>query len=183
MPDQERGRLDNAIDRAVRGMMQVDPRPGLRHRVAERLHRPARRSLWIVPAFGTAALAVGIVAAALFMRSPQPQPALDHPVASVPSPVLPAPAPRRAATPETPAPPGSARTAAARAESIFGPRRDRVSAASVAITERPAAALPGAGASDLSAELPAFPPIAIPPIELPPIAVSPLIVSPVTIRR
>ena len=37
MPEERRGRLDHAIDRAVRDMMQVDPRPGLRHRVANRL--------------------------------------------------------------------------------------------------------------------------------------------------
>ncbi len=53
------GSLDGAIDEAVRVMMQVDPRPGLRNRVVRSIGAPPprRRALQ----FGFAALAVAMV--------------------------------------------------------------------------------------------------------------------------
>ena len=59
MPDERRGRLDRAIDRAVREMVQVDPLPGLRRRVDEQLHARAgsgaRRPPFMWPALAAAA--------------------------------------------------------------------------------------------------------------------------------
>ena len=70
MPNEVRGRLEDAIDRAVRGIMQVDPRPGLRHRVADRLTAPARRA-WLVPAYAAAVLAA-VIASIVMLRLPEP---------------------------------------------------------------------------------------------------------------
>jgi hypothetical protein len=69
-------RLDEAIDRAVRDMMDVDPRPGLTRRVLARLDEPLRGSLTVPVrrlAVAAAALAVVAIAAALLVnRTPAP---------------------------------------------------------------------------------------------------------------
>src|SRR5687767_12230853 len=84
MPDQGRGRLDTAIDRAVRGMMQIDPRPGLRHRVAGRLEAPGRRRLWLGPALASAALLAVVLVSIVWLRAPQTDPARAPQVAAAP---------------------------------------------------------------------------------------------------
>src|SRR6476619_1587649 len=60
-------RLDRAIDRAVREMMQVDPAPGLRRRVLSRIDAPvARRARPVMRyAFAAAALAVLVLSITL----------------------------------------------------------------------------------------------------------------------
>ncbi len=66
-------RLDDAIDRAVREMMSVDPRPGLSRRVLARLDEP--RTPWLtVPrrAAAAALVAVIVVAIVLVTRTPAP---------------------------------------------------------------------------------------------------------------
>ena len=43
----QRRAIDEAIDRAVGEMMEIDPRPGLRRRVQSRIEKPfGRRALW-----------------------------------------------------------------------------------------------------------------------------------------
>ena len=42
-------RVDRAIDRAVREMMQVDPPPGLRRRVLARLNDSTERRSYLLP--------------------------------------------------------------------------------------------------------------------------------------
>jgi hypothetical protein len=81
MPNETRGRFDTEIDRAVRGMMNVDPSPGMRHRVGARLDTaaPARRwhASWAVPAFAAAVVLLAVATAvALF-----PPPIADAPAA------------------------------------------------------------------------------------------------------
>ena len=170
MPDQEHGRLDNAIDRAVRGMMQIDPRAGLTHRVAERLHTPARRALWVTPAFAAAALAVAIFAGIPLLRAPQPPVPAEPPIAAAPSRPFPVTPSIGEPAPATP-PRSSVRNEPVPADSIFGPRRGQVTATSVPAPGSAAegrggpTARPSTGAGDR--ELIRSAPIAIDPIDAP----------------
>lgn len=188
-----RGRLDRAIDGAVRQLMTVDPAPDLRRRITDRLAEPARRA-WLVPAMAAAAVAVVVIATVLLQpQAPQPVPepsiarSQAQPAGSAPEPqpaaatpqsgsrVAPEPGPRPlgpvartapAAPLQTPAPPD-----------IFGPRTDRVSAANVHPEDSgvpvDAAQGPVTGVPDLEP----IDPIAIPPLVIEPIVVSPVIVS------
>src|SRR5262245_59697300 len=54
-------RLDRAIERAVREMMQVDPAPGLRRRVLSRINAPAERRALPVMRYAFAAAALGVL--------------------------------------------------------------------------------------------------------------------------
>lgn len=140
MPNEERGRLDSAIDRAVRGMMQVDPPPGLRHRVADRIETSRRRT-WVVPAFATAlAAAVVLILAVVLLRTPQVAPAPEPQLVSAPPAAPSEPPPQLSATTPRPdpepvasaaPPPQQTQTTRPSGESIFGEKTGRVSAANV----------------------------------------------------
>jgi len=71
-------RIDRAIDRAVRDMMQIDPPAGLRRRVLARLSdakRPQHHAPWAQIAFAiVAALLVVIAAPRMWYRAEQPMP-------------------------------------------------------------------------------------------------------------
>jgi hypothetical protein len=56
--DVREARLDRAIDRAVREMMQLDPPPGLRRRVLSRLNAPSQRRALLIMRYALAAAAV-----------------------------------------------------------------------------------------------------------------------------
>lgn len=91
MPNETRGRFDTEIDRAVRGMMNVDPSPGMRHRVRDRLDMPAparrRYTSWGIPAFAAAVVLLALAtAAALFRPSIADAPAAPE-LAAGPAPV------------------------------------------------------------------------------------------------
>jgi hypothetical protein len=75
--------LDAAIDRAVRDLMSVEPRAGLRERVlAELTGEPARAAWWPRLALGSAAVAVAaVVLLTVFNRPPELQPPVDRTVA------------------------------------------------------------------------------------------------------
>ena len=196
MPEERRGRLDHAIDSAVRDMVQVDPRPGLRYRVANRLaeveagaSRPvadafARRSTLLA----TAAAVVLVLAAFVWLREPSARPEAElvdstpaaSPVASVPAaPAASGPAPGPEPAPMAPAPrvvsPTAPRIPPAR-EGIFGERTGRIRAANVSAGRSPAVA-----DADLPVE-PALPLVdgGIQPLE--PITIEPIRVAPLTIR-
>lgn len=82
-------RLDDAIDRTVREMMNVDPGPGLSRRVLARLETP--RTPWLtVPQLAAAAalVAVTVVALVLVTRTPAP---VSQQVAVTPRPPVAAP--------------------------------------------------------------------------------------------
>ena len=128
--------LDDAIDGAVGDMMQLDPHPGLRRRVLSRLERSSRpRTLWtwgsweVVSAAAVLMLIVAVVGGRWrqtpveIAQTPTAPVALSAPVAPL--------APSAPVAPPVPAS-RPARNAMARSEAIFGPRRDRVSAASAA---------------------------------------------------
>lgn len=126
--------IDDAIDRAVGDMMQLDPHPGLRRRVLSRLERSSRpRTLWTWGSWEvvSAAAVLMIIVAVVGGRWRQtPVEIAQTPTAPV---ALSAPvAPLAPSAPVAPPVPASrpARNAMARSEAIFGPRRDRVSAAS-----------------------------------------------------
>src|SRR5262245_3404152 len=68
--NKDRDSVDAAIDRAVRDMLAVEPRPGMRQRVLARINEPQRRpALWPMLAGATALAA--IVTIALLNRSQQ----------------------------------------------------------------------------------------------------------------
>jgi len=71
-------RIDRAIDRAVRDMMQIDPPAGLRRRVLARLSeskRPQRHTPWAQIAFAVvAAMLVVMAAPRMWYRADQPVP-------------------------------------------------------------------------------------------------------------
>ena len=188
--NEERGRLDSAIDRTVRGMMQVDPRPGLRHRVAGRLAAPPRSTSWMFPAAAAAAVVAVVFVSWTVLRTP------DAPVAHQ-SQIAVSPAPTPDSRPSVPGvvPVQPAATAARRSparqpmprlEADFGPRRDRVTATSVdtasAIAPMPPAGIPYEPPPFIGAVAP-LTPILIAPIEVEPITITPLTVSTLPIRR
>jgi hypothetical protein len=186
MPSNETpGRLDRAIDRAVGELMQVDPRPGLRHRVAGRLDAPVRRTSWIVQAATAAALVAVMVVSWMLLRGPAAPPAAPSQTAVSPA-LAPATPPAQThaptPTPVTTEPARTARRPQARGEADFGPRRGRVAAANVDTAKPRGAAY---AASPLSPGVAVAPiaPIMILPIEVQPIVIAPLTFSAMPIRR
>jgi hypothetical protein len=191
MPNDTRGRLDHAIDRAVRGMMHVDPAPGLRVRVVDRLEkRPARRALPLAFASAAALIVIVIVSVALFREvRPEktietgPMPAPVSQTTSVASPaVSPSPQSQSRMPSSVPVPDAAAPVRRPRAlprpSVVFDGPRDRVSAANV----RPA--------TTEVVEAPQMPetfvpigPIVIAPISIAPIVIPPLIVAPLSDRK
>jgi hypothetical protein len=201
MPEERRGRLDHAIDRAVRDMVQVDPPPGLRQRVAHRLAESDASGSWPSSlVFGrrsailaTAAAVVLVFTAFVWLREPTPRPEAgvvqSTPAASpgaAPASAAPMSGSAAAAEP-VPAPP-AARVAGPTApripparDGIFGEPTGRIRAANV-----PA----GRGDVVVDADLliePALPlvdggiqplePITIEPIRLAPLAIRPVTLS------
>lgn len=163
-------------------MMQVDPAPGLRHRVADRLEVPARRS-WTLPAFATAAALFVLVAALALLRIPWMEPAMEPRVATAPAatPGRPAPSPQIQAEPAEPSTRSAAASLTARSRprpsaSIFGKPTGRVSAASL-----------GTDAPGEEREPPVVPPLPgtlapLAPITIAPITVTPIRIQPMTLR-
>ena len=140
MPNETRGRFDVEIDRAVRGMMNVDPAPGMRHRVGARLDREApgerRHAAWAIPAFAAAVVLLALVTAVALLRPPIADAPAAPQLATGPAPVtepLPDDLGVRTAAPsleperarEAPEPRSGA------SESIFGAPTGMVSAASL----------------------------------------------------
>jgi len=84
-------RLDAAIDRAVRDLMSVEPRAGLRERVlAELTGEPARAAWWPRLALGSAAVAVAVVVLLTIVNRPPERP-VDRTIADAAPPAAAAP--------------------------------------------------------------------------------------------
>jgi hypothetical protein len=172
-------RLDRAIDRAVRDMMDVDPRPGFRRRVLANLDRePLRSSMFFRVALVGAALAVLILAVMVIV--PDRRSALPHTVAQrAAPPALTAPQPPAPSSTSVQTPRAPKRTTGVtreripmpRVTNVFGERRDAAAATSVeADTVWPA---PAPQAHEDSPSAP--PPLVIPALEAPaPIVIAPL---------
>ena len=186
--DRHGTRMDRAIDRAVREMVQVDPALGLRRRVLSRLEGPRHGSRVPRYAWGTAMVALAAVVLMVVRDRPtEPVPAgpISAQVSAVPAPTpdrttdLPTitstpPAPRRGASPRV------TREAIRmpRVANVFGAPSPAVSAAAASNSEsvRPAS-------EDASQNSPAaVPPLVIPPlmpapIEMPAIVIQPLVMA------
>jgi hypothetical protein len=180
--------LDRAIDRAVRDMMDVDPRPGFRHRVLGRLD-PSSARWTLVPRFAMTAGALAAVVLAVFVigrdrghdagtdatpsRPPAVQsaardagPAVSTPAAATPPQRRrgdPGRRPRRLTREPIPIP---------RVANVFGTRTNGIAAAAVPESD----AVWPASLPDTRGEQPSpIAPIVIPPIESPaPIVIPPL---------
>ena len=179
------GPLDGAIDQAVREMMTIDPRPGLRRRVTNTIKIPSRRSPGL--RFGLAAL--GVVMAALLSivvwRQSEPARPVHAPQVAATAPAAPAtplagpqavetaPPAASAAAPVRPRP--KATTPAPTPESIFGPRQGRVAATSVPSRSAASAAAFWAGIPADAARWSAMTPITFQPMMAVPLAIQPLL--------
>lgn len=162
-------RIDRAIDRAVREMMQVDPPPGLRRRVLARLDEPGKRRGHLLPrfAFATATVVVVLLSATeLWYRSDAPTPPGPPKVAKMI--VLTTTPPPPAIEFRGPEIPGGRITKEPirmpRVTNVFGTRAGEVSAATV-----------DAGGKRIVA-----PPLKIVPLSARPIVIEPLIIPPLT---
>src|SRR5947209_6166590 len=101
------GRLDRAIDRAVRDLMWIDPPSGLRRRVLSRLEAPVRASGFPRFAVLAAALAVLVVAAVLLRESGSRPPVGQPSVVATTSPAVVQPANSPVSQPSQPTPAAS----------------------------------------------------------------------------
>lgn len=184
----DRTRIDDAIDRAVRDIVRRDPPAGLRARVRSRLAAPTRRVLtWPRLAVATAAAAM-LVTAIVTMRPavlpPSPpgarQSAVDRQVAEQAQPPVAAAAPFTASTPVP-----ARRVEAAREPlrtATFGTRDGRISAASLDTGTVPPPAPGGAAAEGTFTASPA--PIVVDALLPPaPIEIAPIVVAPIHLPR
>ncbi len=174
--------LDEAIDLAVREMMNVEPRGDLRARVlAELGGPPARVSLWPRFAFGSMALAAAILAFFLFAKRPADR-AVEHSVSGThpPAPVSGPTAATGSPVPSTighePVLPDEGRRRTLARTPAFEDRPVR--AASVDSAE-----LVAADATAPVERLPAIEPIPISRLDDVPVATSPIAIEPITIER
>lgn len=190
-------RIDLAIDRAVREMMEFDPPAGLRRRVLARLQAPQRRA-WLVPAWGMAAAAAVLILAALVLRpgAPAPLPQEQFATQRIPLPVQPAtesvpagiqppeaPASASAAKPLRPATAGPVRREALapppHMDTVFGNPDRRVAAANV-----PAAApAPLEAAAPEAIAVGGLTPLRISDITIAPLQVEPIRLAPLAPPR
>jgi hypothetical protein len=163
--------LDAEIDRAVREMMNVEPRADLRARVvAEILDQPARAIWWPRLALGSAALAAAALILLVFVNRPPDQP-VDQTNARTQPATAPG-SPGEATGPAT----ETAPKVVARGPAIVDRAKPRTVAPRPAIEDRPVQA-----ASIDTTELIVIEPLApverLKPIE--PIALSPLALAPI----
>lgn len=167
--------LDDAIDNAVREIIQIDPRPGLRRRVLSQLDAPAESRSWIprllLPLGGLACIALAILTLTP-ERPPVPAAAVPTATAAAAPVAGPPASPDRAASSVAPPGPSASASTTPRVSrrsrprvnpTIFGPRGDRVSAASV----RPGTELPGSAVSSERTG-------GLPPLVLPALIIEPL---------
>jgi len=159
-------RIDRAIDRAVREMVQIDPPPGLRRRVLSRLDESTVRRGYLSPRYGFAVLAIVILAVSFTVMRDRVEP----PVPPKP-PVFATMAPAPAIRLEGYIPGQSSRPPITRepirmprVTNVFGNRPGEVSAATTETARRVIAA----------------PPLTIVPLSARPIVIAPLVLPPLS---
>jgi len=135
LSDAREARLDRAIDRAVREMMQVDPPPGLGRRVVSRLNAPAPRRPMQLPLYGLAAAALVVFVFSVTLMREQvepPAPPGAPPIVATGVPPVDAEALMAAQPKVSTSIPGITRERIPmpRVPNVFGSRRSEVSAAS-----------------------------------------------------
>jgi hypothetical protein len=188
-----RSRLNDAIDRAVRDLVQHDPRPGFRRRVLTAIDAPARRS-HVRLALAAAAVAMVVFAVLLVRRGPDPVDPATTQVANVPTPPAAAPPSTTQSSPdplvdEPPRHPTAPRPRASRRAPrpeatatapppVFGPAPGRVAA--TALPDETAAAPAAGGEVPRSPTAPAIGVLPLPyrpahliRIALPPVQIRP----------
>jgi len=136
-------RLDRAIDRAVRELMQIDPAPGMRRRVLLRINAPVERHLFSPVRYAFAAAALVVLAVSISLAPGQVEPPTPP---KAPSLIVSAGAPpvdleavlstSTVTVPPVPSPTKSTGISKEpipmpRITNVFGPRRDGVSATAV----------------------------------------------------
>jgi hypothetical protein len=178
----DRGQLDNAIDRAVREMLDAEPPPGLRGRVIDRIESPRRGFAWIWIAAPVAAAAIVVLAVLLPSKSAPP---VVEPVTTVATKETTAPPQPATSTP----PPAVTQVPSQPAIARVTPRpvrRQPSAATTVAAASVEAGAdiawlepLPGPEAIDVAALEPSKAP-SIPSIDLAPAQIPALEVRPIT---
>lgn len=196
-----RTRVDDAIDRAVREIVQHDPRPGLRRRVLGRLDAPVRRAAVMARLAFAGGVIVLIVMTTVVLRDSRRLESPPPPIATT----APAPPPSNQTAPVRTAKPAPvtprSRIAAAAPRSIpptaeqpvrrsIGVQQGRVIATSLP-DDLPAPRVTPAAVfvpteTDVTAapvEWPAPVPITVRPIEVPPIAIVPLRIAPLAPPR
>jgi hypothetical protein len=162
-------RIDRAIDRAVREMMQVDPPPGLRRRVLARLNDANERRSYLLPRYAVAVMALVVLLASITLMRDRVEPPTPP---KAPVMAIPAPAPTIAPVVPTELAAGPAARPAAeitrerirmpRVTDVFGNRRNDVSAATIHLGRREIV----------------VPPLTIVPLSARPIVIEPLILPP-----
>lgn len=187
-------KIDQAIDRAVRTMMHVDPPAGLRRRVMSRIEAPPPRRAFLLPAFavGAAALAI-LVLTVVITRDSRVDPAPVAPPSVVAEQTPPAVNPVvRAPEPDAPAAPAPRKVGRRRTgfhsepipmpqvADIFGTRTGAVAAAADPTADAVWTIPPPAGVENSVA---ALAPIAVRPLDLIPIETHPIVIAPLLAGR
>ena len=169
--------IDDAIDRAVREIMDVEPSAGLRRRVLDRLEHP--QSAWLtMPRLAAAAALVAIVFAAVLFRAGAPEPTVPSTVARVdpkPPVVETGPAPRHSGPEVVDVPPVSSTP---REKSLIFPAPGTVAATSLAgdvnVAAEPLEPIAPIMLGDAEPSGIAPKPIAIEPLNIAPITIAPI---------
>jgi hypothetical protein len=188
--------IDQAIDRAVRKMMQVDPPAGLRRRVMSRIEAPPPRRSIFLPAYAVAAAALAIVVLGIVAtrnRNVAPSP-VNAPAAVVAG-KTPAGDSRVAPAPQSdPAPPSRSPRSVApsrtgfhrepipmpRVADIFGTRTTAIAAAADPTADAVWAA---PAAPDVEDSIAAPAPLVVSPVGVPPITTPPIVIAPLAVGR
>jgi hypothetical protein len=135
-------RIDRAIDRAVREMMEVDPPPGLRRRVLARLSEPEPRRGSFLPRYAFAAMALLVLTMSITLLRDRVEPPTPPKAPTVAAPA-PAPAIEPVIQTEIEAPVGTRSSKITRepirmprVTNVFGNRPSEVSAATIDVGKR-----------------------------------------------
>ena len=184
--------IDEAIDRAVGDMMQLEPRAGLRRRVLSRIEKPfGRRIPWWRGSFVLlpAAALLLIIVTVITTHGPessvevaQTSTPLAPPAPSAPSaPPAPSPAAPLPAAAEAPVAPPAAPRISSRSDALFGPRRDRVAATSIAPSVAPPPFVDTVAAVDEIGSLALAPIIVSPLPQMQELRIAPLEIQRITV--
>lgn len=188
-------KIDQAIDRAVRRMMHVDPPAGLRRRVMSRIEAPPPRRAIFLPTYAVAAAALAIlVLAVVVTRDSRVAPAPVAPpsaVVAVQTPPADKPVVR---APGLDAPPAPARRIVTRRRTgfhsepipippvtdIFGTRTGEVAATADPAANAVWTAPPAPGLQDSIGTLA---PLVVRPLDLIPLETRPILIAPLLAGR
>lgn len=188
------GKLDAAIDRAVRQMVALEPPPGLRHRVLARLKQRETPAWGFFPRFALAGAALAVVILAVTMIQPNAPVAVPQESAVVataspapeaaPSSVSQAPADAVAPSSGTAQPRREPLPAPPQMAEVFGTRDSRVAAASVVDVPLDDPSTPETEpGTTFRSPIAGLPPLRIEDLKVLPLQVTPLRINPLLAPR